>query len=169
MTEMNPGQSVEDWRPVPTMPHIEASTLGRLRYIGPPRRRMQPGHIIPQQTDALGYKGAAIPLVGDGPARSQRHAVHRLVALAFHGLPPLSNQRIVVGHLDDDPGNNRPENLKWMTQRENCNAPGCKAKHLRNNSGSRHPFFGRKHSPETRAKMSAALMGNDHRKRRADG
>ncbi|PYB77671.1 HNH endonuclease [Rhizobium wuzhouense] len=169
MTEMNPGLEVEEWRPVPTMPHIEASSHGRIRYIGPKRSRMQPGHIIPQQADKLGYRYANIPLVGDGPALSKRHAVHRLVALAFHGLPPLSNQRIVVGHLDDDPGNNRPANLKWMTQRENCNAPGCMAKHLRNNRGANNPFYGRQHSPETRAKMSAAALGNDYSKRRSHG
>ncbi len=172
MTELNhssPGQEVEEWRPVPTMPHIEASTLGRLRYIGPPRRRMQPGHIIPQQTNSLNYQYANVPLVSDGPARSRTLAVHRLVALAFHGLPPLSNQRIVVGHLDDNPSNNRPANLKWITQRENSNALGCKAKQRRNNSGANNPFFGRRHSLETRAKMSVAKIGNDHRRRRANG
>ncbi len=150
---------------MPTLPHIEASSLGRIRYVGPPRRRMQQGHVIPQQRSPLGYLGINIPILGDGPARSKRYKVHRLVALAFHGLPQLSNERIVVGHLDDDPGNNRPENLKWMTQRENCNAPGCKAKQLRNNGGPNSPRFGKKHSAETRAKMSAAAMGNDYRRR----
>jgi len=167
MTEQNispPDSNVEEWRPVPTLPQIEASSFGRLRYIGPPRRRMQPGHIIPQQNIKLGYKQASIPLVGEGPARSKAYAVHRLVALAFHGLPPLSNQRIVVGHLDDDPGNNMPSNLKWMTQRENCNAPGCKEKQRRNNSGPNNPNFGRRHSPETRARMSRAHKGNTYRK-----
>jgi hypothetical protein len=126
---------------------------------------MQPGHVIPQQRNPIGYLGINIPVLGDGPARSKRYKVHRLVALAFHGLPPLSNERIVVGHLDDDPGNNRPENLQWMTQRENCNAPGCIAKHLRNNKGANSPRYGKKHSAETRAKMSAAAMGNDYRRR----
>jgi hypothetical protein len=32
-------------------------------------------------------------------------------------------ERAVVMHMDDDPGNNRPENLKWGTQKENLNAP----------------------------------------------
>lgn len=152
---------------MPTLEHIEASSLGRLRYVGPPRRRMQHGHIIPQQKNPLGYMGTNIPILADGPARSERRKVHRLVAMAFHGLSPLSNERIVVGHLDDAPGNNRPENLKWMTQRENCNAPGCKAKQLRNNKGPNSPRFGKKHSAETRAKMSAAAMGNDYRRRGA--
>lgn len=160
----NPGSAAEEWRPVPTIPQIEASSLGRLRYIGPPRRRMHPGHIIPQQTDALGYKRASIPLLGDGPARSKSSSVHRLVALAFHGLPPQSDERIVVGHLDDAPSNNIPSNLRWMTQRENCNAPGCKEKQRRNNRGPNNPSFGRRHSPETRARMSSAHMANTYRK-----
>lgn len=47
--------------------------------------------------------------------------VARLVCEAFHGLPPFP--RAVVMHVDDNPGNNRPENLRWATQKENLNAP----------------------------------------------
>lgn len=35
-------------------------------------------------------------------------------------------------HLDDNPANNKPENLKWGTQKENMNAPAfisyCKSR-----------------------------------------
>jgi len=48
--------------------------------------------------------------------------VHRLVCEAFHG--PAPDGRSVVIHLDEDATNNRPENLKWGTQRENLNMPG---------------------------------------------
>lgn len=44
-------------------------------------------------------------------------SVHRLVCMAFHGMPPKSSTQ--VRHLDGNPANNRPENLAWGTQYEN--------------------------------------------------
>lgn len=56
--------------------------------------------------------------------------VHRLVCEAFHGAAPEDG--MVVIHLDEDATNNRPENLKWGTQKENLNMPGfiayCKSR-----------------------------------------
>jgi hypothetical protein len=51
--------------------------------------------------------------------------VHRLVCEAFHGPPPFD--RAVVIHLDEDATNNRADNLKWGTQKENLNMPKFKA------------------------------------------
>lgn len=45
------------------------------------------------------------------------HAVHRLVALAFHGPRPSSGH--VVDHIDTNRHNNRVENLRWVTRLEN--------------------------------------------------
>jgi len=56
--------------------------------------------------------------------------IHRLVCEAFHGPPPFA--RAVVIHLDEDALNNRADNLKWGTQKENLNMPGfiahCRAR-----------------------------------------
>lgn len=43
--------------------------------------------------------------------------VHRLVAMAFHGMP--ENESLVVDHIDENRQNNRPENLRWLTRLEN--------------------------------------------------
>ncbi len=43
--------------------------------------------------------------------------VHRIVATAFHGQPPTIKH--VVDHIDTNKRNNRPENLRWLTQIEN--------------------------------------------------
>lgn len=48
--------------------------------------------------------------------------MHQLVCEAFHGPKPFD--KAVVIHLDEDGLNNRAENLKWGTQKENLNAPG---------------------------------------------
>ena len=47
---------------------------------------------------------------------------HQLVCEAFHGPKPFD--RAVVIHKDENALNNRPENLKWGTQKENLNALG---------------------------------------------
>lgn len=47
--------------------------------------------------------------------------VHQLVCEAFHGPKPFDGA--VVIHLDENALNNRPENLKWGTQKENLNMP----------------------------------------------
>lgn len=44
--------------------------------------------------------------------------IHRLVALAFHGIPDSSETD--VHHIDGNPRNNRPENLMWCTHQANC-------------------------------------------------
>jgi hypothetical protein len=43
--------------------------------------------------------------------------VHRLICMAFHGMPESKSMQ--VRHLDGDPNNNVPNNLKWGTQYEN--------------------------------------------------
>ena len=44
--------------------------------------------------------------------------IHRLIALAFHGIP--SNDKTDVHHIDGNPRNNSPENLMWCTHQYNC-------------------------------------------------
>ena len=51
--------------------------------------------------------------------------IHQAVCEAFHGPKPF--EKAVVIHKDENALNNRPENLKWGTQKENLNAPGFKA------------------------------------------
>lgn len=52
--------------------------------------------------------------------------VHRLICRAFHGEPP--NESYTVDHIDHVKINNTPENLRWLTIRENV------LHYLKNNS-----------------------------------
>lgn len=73
-----------------------------------------------------------------------RHLVHRLVAIAFHGVPPIANA--VAMHIDDNPANPRPGNLRWGTRSDNSRDSVSKRRHAaathpeRLARGDRHYF-----------------------------
>lgn len=48
--------------------------------------------------------------------------IHQAVCEAFHGPKPF--EEAVVIHKDECGTNNRADNLKWGSQKENLNAPG---------------------------------------------
>lgn len=58
----------------------------------------------------------------------------------------------VIDHIDTNPMNNHPSNLRWVTTRENCNNPLTIKKKI-------GLLKGRTFSPETIAKMSKAQTG----------
>lgn len=70
------------------------------------------------------------------PYRGKNYKVHRLVCEAFHG--PAPEGKNVVIHLDENALNNRPENLKWGTQKENLNSPGF-IEYCRGRTGENSP------------------------------
>ena len=77
------------------------------------------------------------------PSSNGRQAprkVHQLVCEAFHGPKPFEGA--VVIHIDENALNNRPENLRWGTQKENLNMPKIKEYHRsrrKNKGGAEWP------------------------------
>jgi hypothetical protein len=72
-----------------------------------------------------GYKYVNLSAYGD----SQRHySIHRLVAMTFI---PNPNNLQVVDHINNDPLDNRVENLQWLTQKQNINRSTKKTSHER--------------------------------------
>ena len=75
-------------------------------------------------------------LHGSGYKRTQifgqMWAVHRLVKIAFHGLPK-TEEAWQVHHVDGDPANNCLDNLEYVTRTENMLRSYCNP--LRRNSG----------------------------------
>lgn len=61
-----------------------------------------------------GYR--AIQL-SDSSHEKVRYYVHRLVALAFFGLPPDANYD--VNHINLEKADNRVENLEWLSHQDN--------------------------------------------------
>lgn len=116
---------MEIWKSVPSLPEYEASSLGRVRRVpylasmphGGLRSYGGRAHFGVWSKDQLRYL-----LI----FRKKTYKVHRLVCEAFHGRPPAGSDTL---HVDENPANNRPENLKWGTRKENLNMPAIKAYH----------------------------------------
>lgn len=97
----------QQWKRIPTYPSYEVSNLGEVRRVGS------------EQPLKLSTKKGRHPyqrahLCQDGKAKYI--LVHRLVLEAFVGACPKGHQCL---HLDNNPRNNRLDNLKWGTPKEN--------------------------------------------------
>ena len=135
---------MEIWKPVPSHPLLEVSSHGRVRSRKYEQQMPNGGTRVRRLTPTFGTvsvskKGSAherMNLV----FRRKNYRIARLVCEAFHGPPP--DDKLVVIHLDEDAKNNRPDNLKWGTQKENLNAPGfikyCKSRTGKNSTAAKH-------------------------------
>lgn len=105
----------EIWKLIPGVPGYAVSDAGRVKRLRA-SRGTRPGHIL---TPHLGGRAKCYPTVSvrtGGPMKRWR--VHRLVAMAFHG--PAPTPRSQVAHIDGNPTNNQPSNLRWATPSENA-------------------------------------------------
>jgi hypothetical protein len=97
----------ETWRPIPTAPGYEASSLGRIRNAAR-------GNVLsPSLNPETGYLQTTVSIKG----RRKTHAVHRAVCAAFHGEPPTTGHQ--AAHGNGIRTDNRAENLRWATPSEN--------------------------------------------------
>lgn len=96
------------WKVIPGYSNYEASSDGRIR-------NRSSGLIYKPLHHPDGYVRASVKQ--DNGVRV-RIGVHRLVCLAFHGLPPDKDHR-VTNHKDGCKSNNHPSNLEWATYQKN--------------------------------------------------
>lgn len=80
--------------------------------------------------------------------------IHRLVALAFISRVEGKN---CIDHIDGNPSNNRVENLRWCTHKENMNNPITRERERQ--AIYKNPVYGHRLSDETKAKISQSRMG----------
>lgn len=104
---------LEEWRPIPGLDGMEASSLGRIRSM---RRRGTSGGLKKAWIDQRhGYLVVSISRYKQGRKGGPTY-VHALVAAAFFGpLPKGMHTR----HLDGDKSNNSVTNLRYGTPSEN--------------------------------------------------
>lgn len=101
----------EEWRPVVGYEGLyEVSDLGRVKRVAA-GQGATPG-IRKQSTHPSGYKQVSLSKGN----RQRTHKAHRLVLEAFVGPRPEGMESC---HANDIPGDNRLENLRWGTRREN--------------------------------------------------
>lgn len=94
------------WRTIEEYPSYSVSSAGEVR-------NDETGRILSPGKGKNGY--FTVTLCKDNKSKSQ--LVHRLVALHF--IPNPGSKRC-VDHSDGNPLNNKIENLRWATHRENC-------------------------------------------------
>lgn len=88
--------------------------------------------------------------------------VHRLVSEAFIPNPDALPE---VNHKDENPLNNCVDNLEWCTSTYNNNYGTHKEK-LKQRMLSNNPIKGKRHTAETKAKMSCAKKGKESKRKR---
>lgn len=68
----------------------------------------------------------------------RNYRVSRMACEAFHGPAPFD--AAVAMHIDEDPRNNRYDNLEWATQKKNLNCQGF-ITYCKNRTGENNPFI----------------------------
>lgn len=118
----------EIWKDVPGYAGIyQVSNLGRVKSLSRLVYRKNgqiakiKGRILSHGTDRYGYH---IVVLCNG--KKETKTVHRIVAMAFienaYNLPEID-------HKDGNRGNNKVENLRWVTRKENANNPISKLRY----------------------------------------
>jgi hypothetical protein len=117
---------IEQWKPVPSKPGLMASSFGRIKLPDGvaklPNGGFREYHPKPTYgTKTKASKTARHEYMGVYNRKFGNMKIHRVVCEAFHGPAPFD--RAVVIHIDEDATNNKVENLRWGTQKENLNMP----------------------------------------------
>ena len=101
----------------------QVSNLGRVKSL----KRETWGHnkyykeeriLVQNVRNYCNHSHYGVNLAKDGKYKT--HRVHRLVAQAF--IPNPENKP-EIDHIDTNPLNNRVDNLRWVTRKENMNNP----------------------------------------------
>ncbi|PDV89372.1 hypothetical protein CO652_07045 [Rhizobium sp. H4] len=149
----------EVWRSVPGYGSLEASSHGRLR-------NGASGHVFKLRLNNRGYLQTGFTV----DRRWRTANAHRMVCLAFHGLPPHADWH--AAHKDSDRTNNRADNMEWQSPQENWSDP-VRMYRCRMGAGQRKaerlanpkPLFGyakRRAEGKARGEAVKAVATRDH-------
>lgn len=113
----------EIWKDIEGYEGYQVSNLGRIRSVdrtrmcGKRERRFK-GRILKEHFMPNGYLQACFP-------EGKSIYIHRAVAFAF---VPGYFEGAQVNHIDENPHNNRWDNLEWVTPKQNINHGNCISK-----------------------------------------
>lgn len=107
----------EEWKDIPGFNgRYQASTLGRIKAVGHPRRINHTFVMKPQKRGDHGYLGIGLY---NAPANTLKsYFIHLLILLTFVGPRPAKAQG---NHINLDKHDNRICNLEYATPAENSN------------------------------------------------
>lgn len=120
----------EVWKEIPGFNGVyEISNVGNLR-------NSKTGKIIKPYINNTGYYIYNLWQKG----KQYKFLAHRLIAQAFI---PNPNNYPEIDHIDGKPENNRVENLRWVTHKENSNTEIRKKRLSESHKGERHIRWGK--------------------------
>ena len=131
----------EIWKPVPTKWGLLASSWGRIKLPMKFVKMPNGGSRTYKPKPTFGVirrarKGAAHSYRAINSKAWGNIKIHQAVCEAFNGPKPF--RTAVVIHIDENGHNNRPENLRWGTQKENLNSQRF-LEYCRSRTGDNHP------------------------------
>ena len=136
----------EIWKPIKDFEgYYEVSNIGRVRSLN--YRNTGKEKVLKNIECSNGY--LIVNLTKNG--KQKIFKVHRLVAEAFI---PNPEGKPYIDHINTIRTDNRVSNLRWVTQKENCNNELSKKKYSEN-----HREW---NSEETKKKMSESKKGEKH-------
>ena len=151
---MNKENQEEIWKDVKNYEGLyQVSNLGRIKSLNYNHTNKE--KILELFKNNQGYMIICLHKKG----RQKTFRVHRLVAEAF--IPNPKNKP-EIDHINTIRDDNRVENLRWVTRKENSNNELTKQKYKEMNLGEKHPLYGKKLPEETKRKLSESLSGKNN-------
>jgi hypothetical protein len=106
----------EIWKPIPGFIDYAVSNFGRVKSF-----KGQNVKLLKPQTRVKGYKFVNL----SNKVQRKSIDIHRLVLMAFVEMPPVGKECDHINRVRDD---NRLDNLRWVTKRENVLNSGLSKK-----------------------------------------
>lgn len=145
---------MEEYRKIDLNPNYSVSDLGNVR-------NDKTGKVLKPLDNGKGYVKVRLFY---GSHKDYKHiAVHRLVALAFPEICGEYEEGLQVDHLNTIRNDNRAVNLRWVTPTQNRLNPITNKKFIESNSGEKHWMYGKKHTDESKRKMSESHIGKHYK------
>ena len=152
----------EIWKPAAGLEtRYEASNLGRIRsipliiYDKRNRPLVVKGKVL-SYGNTRNYKSISLRI---GVGTKKTFLVHRVIAATF---VPNPENKPEIDHIDGNPHNNRADNLRWVTHKENQNMPILKQRMGNAKRGDKCYFYGKRNLEVVNARpiMQMDLQGN---------